>query len=154
MNQAKINKSIESVQRSISEIRERLTTIDSLLNDITPPPKPQPPSKSFVFDGKTYKIDHWYQLLPLLCEKLSLTQRDKSEFRVALLELEFKQGYPKFVEKRPQNYEDFDKEFKPIPGLNLYVKSRYGRKQIEQYSRRLITRFGFEPKNDFKVELI
>lgn len=63
-------------------------------------------------------------------------------------------GYPSSVKNRPQNYEDFDKEFKPIPGLDLYVKSRYGKKQIEQYSRRLIARFGFEPKHDLIVELI
>ncbi len=90
MNQAKINTSIVSIQRSISDIRERLTTIESLLDDLTPSPKSQPPQKSFVFNGQRYTIDHWNQLLPLLCEKLSLTQQVKSKFPAALLELEFR----------------------------------------------------------------
>ena len=71
MNKAKINTSIAGIQHSVSEIRDRLTNIesniDSLLNILTPSPKPQPPSKSFVFNGKKYTIDHWYLLLPLLC---------------------------------------------------------------------------------------
>lgn len=98
--------------------------------------------KSFVFEGRTYKLELWKDMLPKVCE--IMVERHKDEFENVL---EIKGSKYNYFSKNPNEF----KYGEQIKGTDIYVNTNVGPWDHMNRSKKVIAKFNYS-KDDFKVK--
>jgi len=124
------------IKNSIDSIEDINQYSDQIVSIIKPNGE-----KSFIFEGQTYKLDLWKDMLPKVCEIMA--ERHKNEFETIL---EIKGSRHNYFSKDPNEF----KYGKKIKGTDIYVNTNVSPWDHLNRSRKVVVKFGHS-KEDIKL---
>ncbi len=113
---------------SINSVDDIYKYSDQIASGIKPPGE-----KSFIFEGQTYKLELWKDMLPKVCAIMASRHKDGFE-KV----LEIKGSKYNFFSKNPDEFKHGEK----IEGTDIYVDTNLGPWDQLARSKKIIAAFG------------
>ena len=124
------------IKNSIDSIEDLNQYSDQIVSIIKPNGE-----KSFIFEGQTYKLDLWKDMLPKVCEIMA--ERHRNEFEKVL---EIKGSKHNYFSKDPNEFKYGEK----IEGTDIYVNTNVSPWDHLNRSRKVVAKFG-HLKEDIKL---